>query len=298
MRFRCFAILLGSILLLCACGTVDYTAGEPTEEARDEARRLLVSAYSMLQQRNFSEAETNLDKAKQLDPKNPWITLNMGVLYHKTGRLDLAKDRYAEVLSTPSGLYKIAEISKSLKNVTSATDIARVNLELIRRAEKRGQQKQQTVQKLQMGQKQQGGSSPNRTIATPVEEHEQGLVDSALPEDLFTSEILKALSDWRQAISSRDSKAYFSAYVQGFKGADSSPEAWRASRRRFINDARGLYVQVLDTKLAFQGEKVARLSFTQNTRWDDGTKTTSKTLVFRLLGSRWLIEEESPGTLY
>lgn len=58
--------------------------------------------YRAMVQRNYEEAEAFFDLALSVNPNNPYALLNLGVVYHNTGRLEQAKQMYRKVIELKS----------------------------------------------------------------------------------------------------------------------------------------------------------------------------------------------------
>ena len=57
-------------------------------------RALLGVGYEAMQSGNNACAERLLTEASRLDPKDPWALLNLGVVRHRLGKLDQARQAY------------------------------------------------------------------------------------------------------------------------------------------------------------------------------------------------------------
>ena len=83
----------------------------------------------------YAEAGTHLEEALRVNPDNPYALLNMGVVYHETGRLQKAREMYERVIALQPGE------PASLSNMASfegkrLVDLAKRNLELLKRQER------------------------------------------------------------------------------------------------------------------------------------------------------------------
>ncbi|MEJ2723037.1 MAG: tetratricopeptide repeat protein [Deltaproteobacteria bacterium] len=79
---------------------------------------------------NYGEAEIHLEEALSLNPDNPYALVNMGVVYHETGRLEKARKMYERVIA----LQPVEQAN--LSNIQSLEgkdllEIAKTNLELL-----------------------------------------------------------------------------------------------------------------------------------------------------------------------
>jgi len=83
---------------------------------------------------HYGEAETHLKKALMLNPNNPYALLNMGVVYHETGRLDKAREMYERVIALQPGEQANLSNIEALKG-KNLVEIAESNLELLQSQE-------------------------------------------------------------------------------------------------------------------------------------------------------------------
>jgi Flp pilus assembly protein TadD len=68
---------------------------------------------------HYGEAETHLKKALMLNPNNPYALLNMGVVYHETGRFEKAREMYERVIALQPGERANLSNVESLEKKTS-----------------------------------------------------------------------------------------------------------------------------------------------------------------------------------
>ncbi|MFH1123350.1 MAG: tetratricopeptide repeat protein [Pseudomonadota bacterium] len=83
---------------------------------------------------NYAEAEKHLEEALLLSANNPYALLNMGVVYHKTGRLEKARKMYERVIALQPGEQAALSNMESLEG-KQLVDIAKRNLELLQSQE-------------------------------------------------------------------------------------------------------------------------------------------------------------------
>jgi hypothetical protein len=82
----------------------------------------------------YEQAEVYLGEALYINPENPYALLNMGVLYHKTGRLEQARQMYRKVIELqPSAQADHSNIDSSAGK--SLVELARENLRLLDKEE-------------------------------------------------------------------------------------------------------------------------------------------------------------------
>ena len=92
--------------------------------------RLSNSAYEDIIHNKYKEAEQKLHKALQENPDNHYAQLNLGVIYHDTGRYDKAKEMYKKVIDSKTE--ETAQRSNDEKECGKRlVDIAKYNLALL-----------------------------------------------------------------------------------------------------------------------------------------------------------------------
>jgi Flp pilus assembly protein TadD len=110
-------VILSFILAACAA---------TSEKAPDV--NLSDQAFEAIAAGDYEKAEALLEVALSINPNNPYALLNLGVVYHHTGRIDKAREAYVKVILLNSQ----ETISKSnVKGLEGEklVDIARRNLE-------------------------------------------------------------------------------------------------------------------------------------------------------------------------
>lgn len=130
------AAIIGAFFLLGACATAP--AGSPAQEQAG-VRQLLAEAYAHMQRKDDAAAEKALYEARQLDPDNPWIALDLGVIFQRQGYAEQARSEYRRALASPRADDPAKQISGSLPDATAA-GIARYNLDLLKQQSGRVQQ--------------------------------------------------------------------------------------------------------------------------------------------------------------
>lgn len=105
-------------------------------------------------------------------------------------------------------------------------------------------------------------------------------------------EIRSLLSAWRDAWASRDTQTYLSFYLPSFKGSESSPEHWRAKRKRIISHARQINLSISPPEVILDAPDHATATFKQKYNANNKSDSGTKTLLLRKYESRWLIEQE------
>lgn len=136
-------VIAGSAVVLTACSSTPSAKSTPSEA--DRARAIcaqpaqiaslsasvaLATGYFALQDANTNCAEAALNQARRLDPKNPYVALNLGVVYQKTGRAAQARAAYQEVIDLDRGTVSDPAVAASNPASVNSTPglIARRNL--------------------------------------------------------------------------------------------------------------------------------------------------------------------------
>ena len=85
-------------------------------------------AFEALAAGDYEKAEALLDVALSINPDNPFALLNLGVVYHNTGRIEKAREQYVKViLLDPKE--KVFKSNIEEMEGKSLVDIAKKNLE-------------------------------------------------------------------------------------------------------------------------------------------------------------------------
>ena len=112
-------------LLIISCLYFTGCASGPAE-APDV--KLADEAYGLILKGDYEQAEATLEVARSINPDNPYVLLNLGVVYQNTGRIEKARELYVRII-----LLNPQEVSGA-SNVKEAegkklVDIAKQNLE-------------------------------------------------------------------------------------------------------------------------------------------------------------------------
>ncbi len=107
-------------------------------------------------------------------------------------------------------------------------------------------------------------------------------------------EIEAALNAWAAAWSGRDMAAYAAAYDADFKGKAASHAAWLNERRDRIAPRKHIEVKLSNLQVQVKGEQ-ATAQFRQDYVSDSLSTQSSKTLLLRKVGGKWLIQQETSG---
>jgi len=128
-------------------------------------------------------------------------------------------------------------------------------------------------------------SKPAVVAAKP---QEQAKPSSSMDEQA----IEQAVRQWAKAWSDKNVPAYLASYGAGFKTPDGQPrQDWEKTRKLRISAPANISVEISNLRLKQDGELV-RASFKQSYRAGGTAMRTSKTLVLKKGGNRWLIEQE------
>jgi Flp pilus assembly protein TadD len=93
-----------------------------------EDMRLSNKGLDEIKKGNYQEAEKHLGKALSINPNNPYVILNMGVVYFNTGRKEQAREMFNKVLSV-SEKEKAQESNENWAVGKELVEIAQKNLE-------------------------------------------------------------------------------------------------------------------------------------------------------------------------
>ena len=112
--------VIAAILVLVGCGD---DKPDPAEVLKLDYRQGL----DAMQAHDFAKAEHYLDEAAQLAPDDPYVALNLGVVYQNQGVLDKARAAYERAVKTGEGL-RPARVTDPHYSGRSVADLARDNL--------------------------------------------------------------------------------------------------------------------------------------------------------------------------
>jgi tetratricopeptide (TPR) repeat protein len=131
-------------------------------------------------------------------------------------------------------------------------------------------------------------TEPSKLAAEQSKPQEQAKPGSSVDEQA----IEQAVRQWAKAWSDKNVAAYLESYGAGFKTPDGqSRQDWEKTRKQRISAPASISVEVSNLRLKQDGELV-RASFKQSYRAGGTAMRTSKTLVLKKGGNRWLIEQE------
>ena len=96
------------------------------------ARRLLGMGFNALRKKDYLNAEKLLLRARRIEPQNPYILLNLGVLFYQTQRPRLAREAWSAILLAPESATGNAVITSSPDVIgESPAAVARRNLQML-----------------------------------------------------------------------------------------------------------------------------------------------------------------------
>jgi thioredoxin-like negative regulator of GroEL len=103
-------------------------------------RTLLAGGYHAIEKNDLVCAERLTAEARRVDPKDPYAALNLGAIYQRTGRIEMARGEYYKTIALEEGDGRHSEKSEGAtiatidqaKNKTPG-EIAKRNLERLRK---------------------------------------------------------------------------------------------------------------------------------------------------------------------
>ena len=99
-------------------------------------RELLAGGFQAIQSKQLVCAENLTERARKLDPKDPYAALNLGAIYQRTGRIELAKKEYEQAIVLDGGAANASDSNAVIATLDQAknqrpSDIAKRNLVLL-----------------------------------------------------------------------------------------------------------------------------------------------------------------------
>lgn len=268
-------IFAASLLGACATAPEPATSTAVGDSGSREVRQLLATAYRSMTKRDEVAAEAALLEARRLDPKNPWIALNLGVINHWRGKNDLARTEYKAALAFER-VDNAAVVSDGALNGASVGSLSRHNLALLDKNEGREAVPAAPAKRTAPQTRTDGKISPS--------------VVESKPGDTRT-ELLALLGAWRTSWADGDIEAYLACYTPSFHGDKPDRRALEENRRRFVAGKRGIDIGLEDISVLIEGGK-ATLTFVQRYRSPSFSDVGSKKLSFERIGGQWLIVRE------
>jgi tetratricopeptide (TPR) repeat protein len=83
------------LLLIIPCLFFVGCASGPAE-APDT--KLADDAFGLILKGDYEQAEATLEVAQSINPDNPYVLLNLGVVYQNTGRIEKAREMYVRII--------------------------------------------------------------------------------------------------------------------------------------------------------------------------------------------------------
>jgi Flp pilus assembly protein TadD len=142
-RFFAAGLATAALASLSACSTTPKadTLGKlcatSTKDLHQNSQRvLLAGGYHALREHDLACAERLTFAAQELNPKDSYAALNLGAIYQRTGRLEMAKAEYAKTIELDVGgegqseTAQVATVDQAKSHRPSV--IARENLVLMK----------------------------------------------------------------------------------------------------------------------------------------------------------------------
>jgi outer membrane protein assembly factor BamE len=114
----------------------------------------------------------------------------------------------------------------------------------------------------------------------------------AVPADAVSAEVQARIESWRSAWEIKDINRYAAHYATDYKGEASNNAAWLAQRKRIMEDAGAISLQVSNFNIIQTANDEARASFTQSYQSRRLTESGEKSLFFKRVGNEWKITAE------
>jgi hypothetical protein len=119
------------------------------------------------------------------------------------------------------------------------------------------------------------------------------LASQAAPvADSITMEIQARIESWRSAWEAKDLNRYAAHYANDYKGELANSAAWLAQRKRVMDDAGAIVLQVSNLNIIQTANDEVRVSFTQSYQSRRLTEMGEKSLFFKRIGNEWKIITE------
>ena len=247
------------------------------ESSAARVSQLLVKAYGHMVRNEDAEAEHALLDVRRLEPGNPWVALDLGVIYQRRGQVEMARAEYRKVLASPTRDRTSASVSGAPLNGASLQKIALYNLETLGKA---------------------GGTGHMAEAPTHLDRprqitsYRQSEIHAETDPEADTKSLRRAVETWRRAWENRDIIAYLNCYQRDFRGAKPDRKAWEAYRRKQINGAAGqIDLQIQDVRISVRGDD-ALVRFKQHYRADNYADSGIKEFGLVRVDGNWLINKE------
>jgi len=274
-------------------------------------------AKALHQQGKHAEALTRLEALLEKNPRDARARFLKGVIFSE-------QDRTAEAISVFTGLTQdfpemaepynnLAVLHASQGNYSAARDalemalrvhpgyatahenLGDVQAALARESYARALELDPDNQRARTKLSRMGEAVPETAAAPPpqVSPPSEAEFAGTQPEEDPAAPVLSAVESWAQAWSRGDAAAYLAHYAPSFQPpGGQSRAAWESERRKRLDLARGVSVNVLSPEVAWADEMHASVRFRQDYTSQTFRRTTPKTLHLVKDGERWLIERE------
>jgi tetratricopeptide (TPR) repeat protein len=142
-------------------------------------------------------------------------------------------------------------------------------------------------------------AEPVKTASPPA----ASAVESKKPLDKNSADkrdnekaVKDAVQSWALAWSSQNVETYLASYADSFKTPNGeSRKEWEKTRRDRLTSPASIKVDVSGLRVSTEDADHARVDFKQSYRAGSNVMRTSKTLIFKNAGGKWLIEQERTG---
>ena len=84
-------ILISIVLCFSLIGCASSPSESPDTNLADEA-------YELILKGDYQQAEARLEVARSINPDNPYVLLNLGVVYQNTDRMEKAREMYVRII--------------------------------------------------------------------------------------------------------------------------------------------------------------------------------------------------------
>lgn len=261
-------VSLGSVFQLVGCakttGPISAVDAERIQTAGDDRiHHLLGSAYAHLNENDDIAAEKVLQEARRLDPLNPWVALNLGVILQRRGSYDLARVEYMAATAAKGGDVIAASASEAQGSGMTVAQLGRLNLSLL-----------------------------DKKLAAEARQVGYSGKITADERNVRQQELFLFLENWRSAWSSRDISSYIATYSPAFKGDYENRKAWEKARQQIIANSVQVQITVDDVAVEVSGD-MATLTFSQKYSSSTFRDKGIKELLVKRSAEKWQIVRES-----
>ncbi|XZG71490.1 L,D-transpeptidase Cds6 family protein [Chitinibacteraceae bacterium HSL-7] len=133
---------------------------------------------------------------------------------------------------------------------------------------------------------------PTKVAPTPKPTPTPTPAPTPVPVSAEQDTVIAAVNDWARAWSQQNVDGYLGAYAGDYAPAGKSHQAWVNERRQRVGAPGHIEVTLSSINVSFSDAETARVRFKQSYRSDSLARVTSKTLILKKQGRRWLIVEE------